>query len=654
MLDLLAHKLSRKAAPKAKLALLNEHLAVLPHWVEGVIPQLSEWEQIALLALFTSGQAERILENRLDLVKLKNLLEALVRVEKFYEPLGGIVGYQQKVLNLLEKQKKNKNRGMHFLPPPVIDLSHPSAAHVQQAVSWGIEHLGDLAEIYTVGGAADRLGLQDEKSGDFLPAAVLQFCGKTLLEHLISDLQAREYLHYILFGKQITTPIAMMTSPEKDNHARVLAICEEKNWFGRPKESFRLFMQPLVPALNQMGQWGIQGPFQPLLKPGGHGVIWRLAEQEGIFDWFSSLGRTKALVRQINNVIAGVDLGLLAFIGIGCRRDLRMGFASCCRLVGTSEGINVLIEKKGSYCLTNIEYCDLNRYGLQDEPMSLWNPYSKYPANTNILFVDLKAVREASKRDPFPGMLVNAKKMKYTRSDGVVEEEEMLRLESTMQNIADCFVEAQAPKESYLTYNLRHKTISPIKRALSGTAIAETPEGCLYDFLKNARELLTHYCHFSVPELPDEEEFLEKGPSFIFLYHPALGPLFSVISKKLQRGSLSLGSELQLEIADFQAQNLNVEGSLLIRTEAVMGHRDGAGILHYSEKRAKCRMKNVRILNKGIASQSRNASSIWKADILRQEACEIILEEGAELVAENLTLEGNVKIHVPKNTQLVL
>lgn len=44
------------------------------------------------------------------------------------------------------------------------------------------------------------------------------------------------------------------------------------------------------------------------------------------------------------------------------------------------------------------------------------------------------------------------------------------------------------------------------------------------------------------------EEYLEKGPGFIFLYHPALGPLWDVIAQKIRGGALMHGSELVLEV----------------------------------------------------------------------------------------------------------
>jgi hypothetical protein len=47
-----------------------------------------------------------------------------------------------------------------------------------------------MGEIYPLGGAGDRLGLVDERSGECLPVAMLPYCGRTLLEGLIRDLQA--------------------------------------------------------------------------------------------------------------------------------------------------------------------------------------------------------------------------------------------------------------------------------------------------------------------------------------------------------------------------------------------------------------------------------------------------------------------------------
>ena len=310
----------------------------------------------------------------------------------------------------------------------------------------GIEHLGNLGEIYPVGGAGDRLHLVDEKTGEPLPAAELSFLGRTLLEALIRDLQAREYVHYKLCGKQLLTPIAMMTSHEKNNHFHILTICQQHGWFGRPEESFKFFTQPLVPVITIEGHWTMSGPLQLMLKPGGHGVIWKLAKDNGIFEWMWDHHRTKALVRQINNPVAGTDQGLLAFIGKGVLEKKEFGFASCHRVLNTAEGMNVLIQRETKegveYRISNIEYTDFAQKNIQDIPVETGGKYSIYPANTNILFIDLEAIKRVTDICPMPGMLINMKnKVVFIDANGKKKEVEAGRLESTMQNIADFIVD---------------------------------------------------------------------------------------------------------------------------------------------------------------------------------------------------------------------
>ena len=58
--------------------------------------------------------------------------------------------------------------------------------------------------------------------------------------------------------------------------------------------------RPLVPAVSaEDGQWLVTRPFIPVCKPGGHGVIWKLAYDKGIFQWFRDHGRKGATVWQV-------------------------------------------------------------------------------------------------------------------------------------------------------------------------------------------------------------------------------------------------------------------------------------------------------------------------------------------------------------------
>ena len=285
-------------------------------------------------------------------------------------------------------------------------------------------------------------------------------------------------------------------------------------------------------------------------------------------------------------------------MGFGHEGDKTFGFASCPRLVNAHEGMNVIIEevKEGKVLrvLTNVEYCDFARFGIKDKPHRTKSKYSHFPSNTNILFADLEKTQEAIKKCPFPGLLVNFRKASHHHSKG--EKEEIARLETTMQNIADV-IDAN---ESYLTFNERRKTISTTKQKSSATvALLETPEGCYYDYMLNAKELLENHCHLFLPPLPSEQDFHEKGPSFLFSFHPALGPLYSIIGQKIQGGYLHEGSELQLEIADLELKNLELDGSLLIHAQRVMGHLD-KGLLQYSNLTGQCSLKNVCVKNRGI------------------------------------------------------
>ena len=62
----------------------------------------------------------------------------------------------------------------------------------------------------------------------------------------------------------------------------------------------RLFRQPLVPVVGaEDARWVVPQPLQPMLKPGGHGALWKLMLDTGTFSWLSTNKRQAAIVRQI-------------------------------------------------------------------------------------------------------------------------------------------------------------------------------------------------------------------------------------------------------------------------------------------------------------------------------------------------------------------
>jgi hypothetical protein len=644
---------------------LQSYFAQFSEIKKGLL-SLSLIEQFVVKSVLAIGQGHIVFHHfeKIDFQSstFKKLLEVLVDIEQAYDTIGGVIGYHLTVLKLIvAKQDKPSKlpKNIKYSHPPGIDISKDSL-ETRRAIRNGIEALDHIAEMYPVGGAGDRLDLHDATTDEALPAAVLEFCGRTLLEGLIRDLQAKEYLYYKLMGKQIITPIAMMTSHEKDNHQNITRVCKENGWFGRPEDSIRFFVQPLVPVITIKGDWVILEPLKPCLKPGGHGVIWKLAEDEGIFDWFIDQGYRFALLRQINNPIAGLDYGLSAFQGWGSKHNKAFGFASCQRYLNVAEGMDVLVERETAngieYSITNIEYTEFEQYGIKDVPIKHGGVYSEFPANTNLLFVNLEVVRQLVEKCPIPGMMINMKgKTSVCNGDRIAEEIPSGRLESTMQNIADYIVDRH-PKhlkdikpddlQTFLTYNDRRKTISVTKKSYKeGESFRETPEGCLYELLQAHADLLRDNCKFKVPVLGNEEEYLKEGPGFIFLFNPALGPMYQIISQKIQKGQLSSGSELQLEISELEIKDLVIEGSLLILADNVTGHEDKKGLIRNSEICGKCELQRVKVKNLGIDKDA--SKPYWKNHFMHKEMMRIVLHGDAEFCAKDVVFEGNVEIEVP-------
>ncbi|XP_066364792.1 UTP--glucose-1-phosphate uridylyltransferase 3, chloroplastic-like isoform X1 [Miscanthus floridulus] len=617
---------------------------------------------------------------------LPRLLKFLDNIEEFYDCIGGIIGYQIMALEFLSASKDHmhrpsKDKFVDFHVPSGLNLLEDKE-YASQAALWGIEGLPELGEIYPIGGAGDRLGLVDSDTGESLPAALLPYCGRSLLEGLIRDLQAREFLHFKIFGGQCITPVAIMTSSVKDNHEHIIAICERLDWFGRGRDNFLLFEQPLVPVVNaEDGKWLVSKSLFPVGKPGGHGAIWKLAYDRGVLQWLQNCGRKGATVRQVSNVVAATDLTVMSLAGIGLRCNKKLGFASCERRPGATEGVNVLIEKQNleglwSYGITCIEYTEFEKYGIP-EPTVTDSSQVSFPANTNILYVDLQAVEEVGSRKNascLPGMVLNLKKaVSYVNHLGFECSAAGGRLECTMQNIADDFMNTYNYRcskgietISYLTgelntfivYNERKRVTSSAKRKLKSEdrSLHQTPEGSLLDIMRNAHDLLSS-CSIDIPMVKDNSEYMHSGPPFLIFLHPALGPFWDIIRQKFVGGSVSNGSELQIEVAEFLWKDVELDGSLIILADNIMGstkkNKNGEQILHCGSRCGRCRLQSVKIVNEGINWTSPN-NVYWKHDVERSESVKIILHGNAEFEAKDVVLKGNHVFEVPDGHRMCI
>ena len=618
---------------------------------------------------------------------IKRALAVLGKVETFYDMMGGIVGYQCAALELCVEALTGEPAMLHstlecdgldctgvpgevtMLRPPGADLRANGGAFAATESRWGIEELPNIAEIYPLGGAGDRLGLEDPVTGESLPAAFLQYNGRPLIEGLFRDLTAREWLYYKLNGVHHKTPVAVMTSAAKGNHTRISDLLRDNNWYGRGEENFKLFEQPLVPVISlDAGQWVRKGLGKFKLKPGGHGAIWKLMYDEGVFDWLERRNRKGSIVRQITNPMAGTDTTLLSLAGVGVKGDKALGFASCERHIGASEGINVLVEKQNaltntySYGVSNIEYTELERLGLSDKPSDEGGKESAYPANTNVLYIGLNHIKDALMRTPraaFPGMLINL--TKPVLENGVKGG----RLECSMQNIADALMRHSPERlgandwdtlPTFVLFALRRRITSSAKkkRPPKATNLAQTPDWSFLDLLRNASDLLVR-CNVAHP-LPDDypvDDYLNLGPEFIWSTNPSIGPLWDVVEQKIQGGTINKGSEVRLEIAEVEWRNVDINGALSVQASDLMGPIADGSVVFDDNKCGRCRLRNVKVINKGV--DWKDASNVyWSASISRIERASIVIHGSGEFDAKDVTISGDVSYVVPSGKRLSL
>ena len=217
------------------------------------------------------------------------------------------------------------------------------------------------------------------------------------------------------------------------------------------------------------------------------------------------------------------------------------------------------------YAVTNVEYTEFARLGIEDVAAEAGSNHSAFPANTNILYVGLEAARKkvdeavaAGGSGVLPGLIFNmAKKVAWRDpATGAERSERAGRMECTMQNLADSMATASdaplAPPargglgggdgladalnnaaalasgaalgagggssssgdgasspslaerlDTFLVYNLRRKVTSSAKkrREPGSNRIHQTPDGSFYDLMRNGWQVLQRCGMRYVPEV---------------------------------------------------------------------------------------------------------------------------------------------------------
>ncbi|MGR3951690.1 MAG: UTP--glucose-1-phosphate uridylyltransferase [Chlamydia sp.] len=596
------------------------------------------------------------IERKLLFSCVKNCIEAFAKVDHFYAEIGGILGYY---LAIFENAHSSLQKGLlsstsHFAPP-FYDFRGESAEAWKYAYQ-GLLSLPTCSEFYVVGGAGDRLNLVDRSTKEPKPVASLRIFEKSLLEWLFDDLDGREYLYFRVTGRRASVPIVLMTSDEKNNDQEIERLCIEKEWFHRtPQENLLRIVQPLVPLIDSFGDFVVKGYFQPILKPGGHGTIWKLAADSGVYEELLKRGVSSIIVRQINNPISGMDMALCTLPGQGVLESRSFGFVSCPMKEGLHEGLNLLEKRECSstqlahWSLSNVEYVAFAALKKSSPELFL----GEYPANVNLLFADISAIREATALNPFPGLIVNYKnEVEKISRDGSRQVVQSARLESTMQNISESFSFCQygegqpLPSQisTFIQLHKREKILSATKRSFDYKNFYETPLSFLYDWVLATRELLEFYCTAELPSKRESiDEFIQKGPEFYFLFHPSLGPFWSIIGQKLKRIVCSEGSFLNIGIPEVYLEGVSIDGSCRIESAHSLQELMNRSLT------PKVFLKNVKIENRRSPIFTPNGVE-WK----NLQGFHIHLIGQSEVWIEDVTIKGDYELIVPDGMRAIV
>jgi UDP-N-acetylglucosamine pyrophosphorylase len=595
-----------------------------PIEISPLLELLSEQDQQLVLSLIKIKQfhlVTHLLKN-----PKSSIFTNLAEIDRFYQKSGGIEGYHGLVMQLLKKD----TNACQFIHQPVYTTITEKNPAVESAIDCGLEHLKDFCEIYVVGGAADRMGFFHEKTHEPMPAAAFLFMGKPLLEHLIDDLKAREYLYFQKFNEKIITPICLLTSDEKNNYQRIVSLLEENDYFGRPKESFIFIRQPMVPSVDLEGMWAISSDGNLVLKPSGHGALWNACCEQKIFSKLFEQNKKYGLIRQINNPIAGIDYNLLAFAGMCLLKQKKFGFFVTRRKKGNPEGAIVFkIKEKGQEnfkIATNVEYCSLENETLSED----------FPANTNLLFVDLKAAEKAAIQQPFCGAILNFKSLDPKAS---------ARLELSMQNLSDSFLDEvldfqHEHKDVLLVMQERNKAISTIKKLrLDFIEQHETPLRAFYDLFLAHEALFKENCSFKLPIWDKKFETLMNRPPYLVFFNALLGPMFSDIAKKINRWHLENHAYIDLQLAKAKIQKIKIDGALNIQDLS----EDQSGY---------CHMENVYISNQGFDYDF--FDPFFNKKRLFKESLDITLKKNSCLFIVDSEFVGSHKIEVEEGQTVLV
>jgi len=564
----------------------------------------------------------------------KEFMSKLESVNENY-PDGGLVGYLNNAVGLLEKSRRGENPLEGWTPSvPKGEAFEVGTDAFLSTEKLGLEEVGKCGFVLVAGGLGERLGYGDIKIG--LPTELAT--GTTYIQFYIETILAFQSRYAV--GKKL--PLCIMTSG--DTNDKTVALLSKNNYFGMDEDQITIVVQGKgVPALNDNDAHIAPTPNNPYdiqMKPHGHGDIHALLHSNGVAKSWLEQGMKWTVFFQDTNGLAFHTLALS--LGVSSKLGLIMNSITCPRKAKQAIGGITKLTKGDQERTLNVEYNQLDPLlrasGHDDGDVNDASGFSPFPGNINQLLFNLESYVQVLERTK--GVMPEFVNPKYKDAEKTIFKKPT-RLECMMQDFPTTLEGAETEKVGFTSLS-SDLCFSPVKNATTDGAALQakgSPPGVAAtgeaDQSSAVCELLrSHGC--TVHE-GGKVTFINidirSGPDCVL--KPSFATCVTEFKKKFPNPSavsISGRSSLVLSGDGLVIESLNLDGALVIECE------EGASGA----------IQDLSVTNEGWVKVSDEAS---KDEVIRIRGYHISKLETEKIVfKQDGSIEGNYPIEQPVET----
>jgi len=490
----------------------------------------------------------------------QSFLETLLTAHRAYP--GGLPAYIRNARLLLAEASAGANpfEGCTPAQPDLVDLSGFGADY-DEAESAGLKCFSGTAVVLVAGGLGERLGYHGIKLD--IPVEVTE--ETSYLAHFAGVISAASRR----LGRQI--PLVIMTSRETNEGTR--ATLAANNNFGL--EEIILLCQELVPALSDAGgHLALDGKYQLVLKPHGHGDIHMLLHTSGTAKKLAAAGTRYLLFIQDTN--GQVFNAALSAIGVSELHGYDFNSIAVNRIPGEAVGGLATLVKPGAPSLTlNVEYNQLDpllRATVSPEgDVPDARGFSLFPGNINLLVIRMDPyLRVLESSGGIIAEFVNPKFSDAART----QFKKPARLETMMQDLPKLFTSGE--KVGVTVFD-RTWCFSACKNNLSDAAAKvlvggppESASSAENDFYLAGRVKLRAAGMDIGEEAPRWIQGIPFTPGPRVILRPSFALTLADVRERIRGGSISGDSTLILD-GDVRLENVTVAAGSALVISAVPG-----------------------------------------------------------------------------------